>query len=343
MWLNRHFNRFAAILLAGILMTVIGCDVRPTTMGYQYRIFIVADSLLWEDVKDDVLATFEKLIYTPHTETSFEVHRISLEKLAAYKTRMNIFLLGVADGHNETDDYIRKILPDDFKKSVAEGKMFYAFQDNLYARDQINLIMYAQNVQDFKRNFKLTKDDIYKTFEKKYYKRLLTGMYERGEQTNLSDFLAKNYGFRVRVQHDYFIAVQDVDDHFVWLRRTQPDRWLSVWRVKGDSSLINDRSLYDIRDRMTKKYYEGDKVIREDSYLTDVEFNGRPTTKIIGLWKNDSLLVGGPFRTYIIPEPKNSLIWFVDIAVMAPGRLKKPYLDQLEVMAHTFKIVQPQK
>jgi len=55
------------------------------------------------------------------------------------------------------------------------------------------------------------------------------------------------------------------------------------------------------------------------------------------------LLVGGPFRTYIIHEPQDSLLWFVDIAVMAPGRLKKPYLDQLEVMAHTFEILKPER
>ncbi|HID40381.1 MAG TPA: DUF4837 family protein [Calditrichaeota bacterium] len=339
MWLNQRFNRTLGLLLSGIFLIAVSCNLRPTTMGYQYRIFVLADSLVWENVKDDVSATFEKLIYTPHTEKSFQVHRISLKQLTDYRMRMNIFLIGVADAQDETDDYIRKILPDDFKKKVEEGTLFYAFQDGLFAGDQINLILYARNIEDFKQNFRLTKDEIFKTFQRKYYKRLYKGMYEKGEQTDLNDFLAKNYGFRIRVQHDYFIAVQDADDHFVWLRRTQPDRWLSVWNMKGDSSLLEENPLYDVRDRMTKKYYEGDKVVREDSYLINEDFNGQTTKKIIGLWRNDSLLVGGPFRTYIIHEPQDSLIWFVDIAVMAPGKLKKPFLDQLEVMAHTFEII----
>jgi len=343
MWLDQRFNRLLGILLTGILLTAVSCNMRPTSMGYQYRIFVLADSVVWENVKDDVLATFEKLIYTPHTEKSFQVHRISLKELADYRMRMNIFLLGVADAQDETDEYIQKILPDDFKKRVEEGSLFYAFQDGLFAGDQINLIMYARNVDEFKRDFSVTKDEIFETFRKKYYKRLYKGMYEKGEQTNLNDFLAENYGFRLRVQHDYFIAVQDADDNFVWLRRMQPDRWLSVWNMKGDSSLLNEDSLFNIRDRITKKYYEGDKVERDDSYLVDVDFNGRVTKKIIGLWRNDSLLVGGPFRSYIIHEPQDSLIWFVDIAVMAPGKLKKPYLDQLEVMAHTFEIIRTKR
>jgi len=29
----------------------------------------------------------------------------------------------------------------------------------------------------------------------------------------------------------------------------------------------------------------------------------------------------------------------IDISVLAPGKLKKPFLDQLEVIAHTFEVV----
>ena len=41
---------------------------------------------------------------------------------------------------------------------------------------------------------------------------------------------------------------------------------------------------------------------------------------------------------YAVQDKQNSL-YLVDIAVMAPDKDKKPFLDQLEVIAGTFEIV----
>ncbi len=54
---------------------------------------------------------------------------------------------------------------------------------------------------------------------------------------------------------------------------------------------------------------------------------------------NESLGVGGPFRSYLVFDPEESYLYFLDYTVMAPGKLKKPFLDQLEVIANTFEIV----
>lgn len=339
MQLNHLFKRAAWLILGGAAFLLHNCDVRPTTMGYQNRIFVVVDSLVWEDVKTEVVEVFHSAIKTPHVENSFSIERIPLQKLNGFKERMNIFLIGLENGKTETDEYIRSNLPEKFKQGVRDDKYFYLFKDDMFARNQIGIIMYAKDAHNFNHNFSVLKNEIFETFRKKYYARLKEGMYSKGEQTKIEEYLADNYGWKVRVQHDYFIANQDKDDHFIWLRRVSPNRWLSVWKVKGDSSLLDSARLFDIRDRFTGKYYEGDHVVREDSYFTETLFNGNNTKRIIGLWQNDSLLVGGPFRTYLIYNLPDSSLYFIDYAVMAPGKLKQPFLDQLEVMARTFEIV----
>ncbi|MGD9487701.1 MAG: DUF4837 family protein [Calditrichaceae bacterium] len=322
-----------------ILMMLNGCDYKMSTMGYPQRIFVVADSLLWEDVQDDVLETFESILYTPHVEQSFFLEWIPLSRLNEYKTRMNVFLIGVDNEKNPTNDYISKILPENFKQDVRENKYFYFFKDDLFARDQISLIMYAKDRSALKNNFAARKNEIFDTFNQKYFDRLKAGMYEKGEQVKIEKHLSEEFGWMVKVQHDYFVATEDISEKYVWLRRKDPDRWLSVWRVRGDSTLINRDSMIKLRDRMTLKFYEGDHAIEEDTYITETNFNGQRTKKLVGLWKNDSLLVGGPFRTYAVHSAIDSSLYMIDIAVMAPGKNKKPFLDQLEVMANTFKIV----
>ncbi len=327
-----------AISAAGLL-SVPACDVRPTSMGYPYRIFVFADSDLWKDVRQAVRDKFEGEVLTPGSEKKFRITYVPLEKLSAFKERMNLFFIGVLDEKGPVNDYLKKVLPDNFKEGVRQNRYFYVYQKDPFARQQVGLFMLAKDRQTLKSNFKKLQDQIYREFLKRYFARLEKDMFDRGEQKKLEKYIEDHYDFTLRVQHDYVIAIQDVPNNYLWLRRFDPDRWVSIWKIKGDSSMMHFDRLADIRDRYTKKYYEGDYVIREDSYLTLGKMHGQKTYKMVGVWRNDSVMIGGPFRTYIIHHPADSSLYFVDIAVMGPRYKKKPYLDQLEVIAHTFRIL----
>ena len=313
-------------------------NYKPTTAGYPYRIFIVADSLLWLDIKKPVSDVFEGEVLTPVSEKKFYFTWIPLRLLNEFKHRMNIFFIGIKNEEGEVNEYLRQVLPDEFQKGVQENRYFYLFLFYLFARGQIGLFMFARDRQTFLKDFADLKDEIYNTFEKKYFARLKESMFDKGEQFKVEEYIKNNFDFSIRVQHDYFVAIEEPQVPYLWLRRFDPDRWVSIWKIKGDSSYFNFDSIANVRDRFTKKYYEGDYVIREDSKLITADFNGQQTAKMVGLWRNDSVLIGGPFRTYVIDHPQDSSLYFVDIAVMAPGHLKKPYLDQLEVIARTFRI-----
>ena len=334
-------RRIYSVLIIAFIIVANGCDIRPTSMGYQHRIVILADSIFWNEIKNDVLPAFETIVYTPHVEKRFYIKRIGLNELNDYKSRMNVFLIGTTTGQSEVDKYLRNQIPAEFIDGVNNGKYFYLFKNDLFVRDQLGLIMMAKNTPQFIENFEILKNEIYDKFESAYFDRLSKSIYDSGEQEDLEEFLVNRFGWKVRIQHDYFIANHDMDDRYVWLRRIDPDRWLSIWEMEGDSSLLRERKLFDIRDTITKKYYSGDYVVREDSYVITSDFQGKPTTKIIGLWRNDSNndLVGGPFRTYIVHDKEKSRFYFIDYAVQAIGKLKQPYLDQLEIMARTFEVV----
>ncbi len=329
-------------LIAGLFILG-GCNVKPTTMGYQHRIFVVSDSLLWQQIGPQIEQVFERVIYTPHTEKTFYITPISLQKLNEFKSRMNVFFIGVEEPQSETATYIKKMLPGQFQKGLDDGSYFYLFAKDMFARDQINLVMFAKDTTAFKEQLQKLKDNIYNSFQKKYYARLSQSMFEQGEQEKLERYLGEHYGWKVRMQHDYFIADQNVDAKYVWLRRLHPDRWLSIWQTKADSSLLQKDSLIAIRNRMARQHYQGDVIDPEDLSFRMVDFEGQRAAKLSGLWRNDSLLVGGPFRMYAIYDPLEAQIYFIDLAVMAPGKLKKPFLDQLEVIARSFELVEAKR
>jgi len=325
----------AGLLL--ILLTGPACDYKSEALGVPDGIYVFADSVLWEQVGKDVELTFNNFIYTPRAERRFELQWHPLSDLNGLNERMNILFVGTTQPGNEVNDYLLQSLPQQFIDQVNQNRAFYFFQDDLFARGQIAMFMMAPTAGEFNSNFQRVKDEIYNTFEEKYFARLKKSMYEKREQEETEEYLASEYGYAVRVQHDYFLATQNPENKYVWLRRINPDRWLSIWRVQADSSMLTKDSLMAIRNAMTYKYYAGDSVVTEESYVSIVDFHGERTRKMVGTWKNDSLFVGGPFRMYAIHKPDENAFYMLDIAVMAPDKKKKPFLDQLEVIASTFR------
>ena len=338
MCLKQTYKKLILPLFLMVILIFSSCSTKPGSMGYQNRLFVVTDSSLWAEVGETVTGVFETEIVTPHTEKNFFVTQIPLNKLNAFNDRMNIVFLGLSSGVSDVDNYLKKYLPDEFRNGVETGQYFYIFNDDIFARDQVGLILYAKDKDSFRDQLASLKTDIYNRFEEKYFKRLEKTMFERDEQTELPKFLEKNFGWSLRLQQDYFVALQDIDDKFVWLRRINPDRWISVWEREDGGAEISIEAIITERNRMARKYYQGDIIDTDDLISKEVDFNGQKAHKLSGLWRNDSLLVGGPFRLYGWYDEKNKKQRYIDLAVRAPGKLKKPFLDQLEVIAHTFKL-----
>ncbi len=328
------------IAMSGIFNSA--CDYKPTTLGLQYEVFVFADSLLWLDVKDQVEETFNAYVHTPRAERSFYLSWRPLRELNNLKRRKNLFFIGTTEP-GEVNKYLKQSIPNQFTQDVIKDKSFYFFKDDLFSKDQFSLFMIGRDVASFRKNFTELNGAIFKQFNEKYFQRLEQQMFDKAEQEEQEEYLVNNFGYKVRVQHDYFLATQNPDEKYVWLRRMDPNRWLSIWRVYGDSSIISLDSLASIRNKMAKNYYGGDVVVKEDTNLEIVSFQNRPTYKMTGTWKNDSLVVGGPFRTYVVRHEKEKAYYLVDIAVMAPSKNKKPYLDQLEVIASTFSFEEKKK
>jgi len=333
--LKRISNYFLIIFL-GMLFFIKSCDYKKTAIGDDRQIFVFADSLLWLDVKNEVEETFYNYVYTPRAEKSFVLSYRSLSKLNDLNGRRNLLFIGTTESGTQVNEYLLQIIPPEFVNSVNNDKGFYFFKDNLFLHQQISMFMLGKDKDHFLRNFRANRKDIFNNFNNKYISRLKERMYDKGEQTELEDYLINNFGYKIRVQHDYFLANQEPLENFVWLRRLDPDRWISIWKKNLQEVNFSPDSLFTIRNEMTKKYYDGDVVVTEETNIEKQLFIGKNTTKITGTWRNDSLIVGGPFRTYVVSKEEDNSVYFIDIAVMAPSKDKKVYLDQLEVIANTF-------
>ena len=83
--------------------------------------------------------------------------------------------------------------------------------------------------------------------------------------------------------------------------------------------------------------FSGDKIVEEETTINEVNFLNRSAYWLEGTWQNPELVIGGPFRNITFVDEQSQFIFMIDYYVQAINRRKKLFLDQMEIMAKTFK------
>jgi hypothetical protein len=337
----RQIKYFSLITLA-VFLGINGCDYKSYSLGDFESIVVFSDSLLFEKMEPVLGKTFDQYIYTPHSEKSFYLHQKPIQVLNELKRRRNLLFLGLLDGQDPASIYIQKLLSPDLKQALVNGDMFYIFKEDLFAQNQMCIILAAADAEQLYQKIDQNSQEIFEILNSYNLKRLSTLLYLDGRQDKLEQYLNDSYGFTFNIPLDYHLIKETPDSNFIWLKRLQPDRNIVVYRFKGKQLPTDEQWLYDLRDSLSFEHFMGDSVCREDSYLQKTTFIEQEAVKLTGVWENFNPEaggpIGGPFRSYFFVDKKNKWIYLVDLSVTAPGKWKKPFLDQLEVFAASFRL-----
>ena len=340
--LKKLFNIVLLTFLL-IVLFIFGCETKSSSAGDFDHIIVFSDSTLYKDMESSLNHIFDNFIYTPHSERSFLQKWVPLNLIDSYKKRRNIIFIGLLDQNDPVSEYVKKMLSIEIQSKILKGEIFTIFKEDLFAFDQLGLIICAADRNQLESKLLNQSETIYKKFEDYHFNRLERILFSGDEQIDSEEFLSKEYGWMVRIPYSYQIVKRTSDSNFVWIKRTEPSRSLFVYRVPGEDSMITENWIRGIRDSLATVYFDGDSISIGDTYTLQTEFNGTPAMKMVGIWQNHQQILGGPFRTYVFYEKDSGYIYLVDISVVAPGKRKKPYLDQLEVIARTFKITSNEK
>ncbi|MCH7678163.1 DUF4837 family protein, partial [candidate division KSB1 bacterium] len=308
--------------------------------GEDNPLFVVSDPDNWQALESSIKDVFERVIKTPQPEKLFEVHWIPPEKFSQFATKRNLAIVGILNAEGEINKKVSNMLSAEVKAKVADGSAFVFPKENPWAKNQLLVVLASTSFAEMREKLQDNKDYLYQLFEKKVLAETGAKMFSQLEQTEISEELLENYGWMVRIQHDYIINIERLQDRFVMIRRSLPgrERWLFVhWIEDGDPDIISEKWALNTRDKLTRKFYENDLIDREHTVSEEVDFLNRSALKLEGLWGNDEKVAGGPFRNYTFYDDQSGRIYMIDVAVWFPRGNKEPFLRQLDIIANTFK------
>jgi len=316
----------------------LGCSLNPQSSGNLDEIIVFADSSDWKDYKEPLAAVFGREYPTPVMEAEYILSWQPARDIERFKHAKNIFFVSRLNSNASVSTIVKNSLSQDIIDNVDSGKLFYIPKHDPWASSQYVLFLLAPDKNELIDRIQKYGDIIYEDFEKAYYKRYKEEIYRRYENKDLEEYLIDHFPFRVRIPSDYFIADESLEHNYVWIRRIDPDRSLMVhWVPLTDSMQVNYRWVIQERNRIAEMIFESDIVVEEETQIKTVKFNRWQALRLEGTWKNPIHFVGGPFRNITFIDNESRLIFMIDFYVQAIGERKKMFLDQLDIMAHTFQ------
>ena len=337
------------LIVFSLLILFSSCDIsnRPAK-GMEDEIIVVADSTEYEDLRMALESAFEKVIYTPQPERLFTLKRISPNQIENYERQKNIIIAAPLSSNSVTSQFIQAIVDTSIKSKIMSNEVFDVIKYNLWAKNQLVMVLTAPNMQELEFNILKNSDDLLYAFQKFSDERLNQSLYkERYERKEVEGKLLKQYGWVIYVQADFTLAMDKPKDNFVWLRRSpnsDMERWIFIhWIDNATPEYLVKDSVVSIRNQVTEKFYrtsdDQSYVAVGDQYLTtnEVNFNGRYALLTQGLWELNIKGMGGPFLNYTFFDEKTNRLYMIDGSIYAPKYYKRNLIQQIDVILQSFK------
>ena len=315
----------------------IGCVGKKDSLGLDDEIRVICSKIDEEIIKSYLGSIFDDTLYTPAPEPLFKLIFSRPEKYKDLKKYAQVIVAAV-NRENVNSGYrlLTKLLSEEKLKNTENDNPVFLTRD-LYAKDQVLVIINASNKEHLFKNLAKNKDLLLKHYDEQFKLRGSRFIFE-DNQTKEENKINEDYGWQIKIPWGWEVLRNDNQNNFFWMGSEYPYRWISVRWDKGN--YIDDE--LSIGERVWNFPLYNYKSIRFNDHkfkLDKIYFNEYKAWKCSGIWEsNDSLdAKGGPFYSYIFYDHYSDRTFHINTLVHNPGKSKAVYIRQMELIAKSFK------
>jgi hypothetical protein len=342
------------IFIASIIVTACEGDFRSRAQGAINEVFIVMDSRQFNSqTAEAIRATYGKYqFHMLNPEENYNLTFTDIQsnaQLDRLKGMKNIIFAGVIDDSSNVSAAIRGFLDAGVEARVRSGESFaFPIKDQWY-KDQYALILSSTSDSALAEKIINSERSLIPDILERELSRWTYEVYDKMEQTQYSDSMWAQHGFKVRIQHDYVARIDTTD--FISFRRNLEinDRWMWVWWKVNvtDIGFLDSEWINATRDSLNEEYIKGSNM---DKYVTTEyneriqrRFNSFQKGRLIGYetqgwWTMVNAAMGGPFVNFTYYDPATNRLFMIEYSQFAPSVNKKlPFVRQFRAMGRTFE------
>ncbi len=323
-------NKVSIAAVLTFLTFFFGCflggeDIKQNSTGNSGEVVVVMDSSLWtSDAGDQLLNCLSRpQDGLPQSEPIFNVISVTPRDFKQiFKVTRNIIIV---------------------EKEKSTKKASYVLKENLWANNQLVLVIKANSNQQAAEILSKNCEGIADRFREEEWRRLQTA-FGKLRNAELSSKVKSRIGIDPLIPNDFVLA-KELDD-LVWIRKDydhkghQVSMGMLFYKIPYDSvgSLETVNILAERNERV--KWVEGPN---EGSFMSTYEeyppaekelgFEKKYVKELRGLWNMKGAFMGGPFVHYSFVDAEGRYLVNIDAYVFAPKFDKREYLRELEAIA----------
>ncbi len=355
-------NSFHWVTVVALSVLLSGCGEEvqrslrpiPTAFGKLNQLVVIADQDVWDGPVGDTLRYYYSTAFPilPQPEPILDLNHFTAEQLTADVLRKELrnymFVANLSDEQSMTTKLVKNDIGQENLRRAREEEQFSSVAGrDKWAKGQLLVYQFAQSreelIQVLKRNFPAVLKRIHEADSKK----LEATIYLDGESYQLKEEISSKMGINLRVPNDYFLATSK--DNFIWMRKETPkfSSNIMLHKVKyTDQDQLSKAGIKAIRDSLGRKYitstlpntYMQINDIDLPLLVDETNLDGHYALEARGIWEIVNDYMGGAFISYLVHDPENNQLVFLDGFVHAPGEEKRNNMQYLEYILNTAKI-----
>ncbi len=326
------------LIILSVALLLFSCgDYKSLAGGSPIAIRTLVNDAIWEFISEDFSKKVEFEIRTPQIEQQFYFSRFELENYKEFRDDKLILLIATLDGNDEISTFVQNSISENIRNQVQTGQRVFFYEYDKYADRQIYMLMLANTKEELLEYIHENGSQVYQAINTKFLSSQFEQLYYTAEEKELSEDIYDQFGFSLRLPHDYEIIEIDSVRHIIHLGVARPQRNIIIYWMDGGFNKVIDED-WALRMKYWLMQNLMDKIYIEKSYARyrSVDWNGVFVNNIRGLWGHPTKLMGGPFSMFYFYDGVTDRTYLIDCMVYAPGQSKAVFLRQMEIVASTF-------
>lgn len=341
-------------ILSILVASCSGSAPKEQAIGLPGRINIVMNPDSWNGSIGKYMDSIfhQEMTVLPRPETMFKVRQVNPDAVNASmrRTRNLIFVITLDDNSEQGQTLKKMVTQSTLDQAAADTSIFMSALPDVHAINQEVVYLFGANEAAVLAKLKKFGPRLTDHFNRKERLRLEKGLLNASATKGLSDQIAKEHGFSIKIPFGYKLADNQKD--FVWLRQINPvdDKDIFVaWKKYESPNDFKKENLIKFRDAVCQKYLFEDPEQPDTYLLTETsiaekavearEFNwdDKYAVEVKGLWRSNVKTMGGPFIAFAVVDEKNGLFYYVEGFTYSPSKDQREIMRELETILFSFK------
>jgi hypothetical protein len=328
---------YSFALLAALLAALMpsGCsEPQIAAFGSNSEVVIITSPRAAE-YAEKLKSILERDVLTVQYEEAFDVRVVATGDIRRDRTHKNIVLMDYLSPESPITDTMKRLLGSGWE-SFAAGDRNLKRLDDRWARGQALIVLGAPTESEMAGLLDTRADRIFAFVEQSVQQRLNRAIFYAGEQTAVTDRLAKTYGWRLRLPGGYEVDEQYASQRVIKILKDKPARMITVYWEGGQwPDMAN--TCVERKRMLAWEFWDEDEIVEESLQIGEGSFLGRRSIFLSGTWENAKYIIGGSFVTYCFRCEECGRNYVVDGAVFAPGLEKLPLIREIKAILSTFE------